>query len=97
MAGLMFPVGDVRKDLSPKKRVLGIRINGIAKAYPIEQITTKPDVIQDKIDGVLLKIHINHHLEIIRVTDENGNTIPHSFAFWFAWQAFHPDTLVFEG
>ena len=32
--GLWFPVGDVRKDLPPKDRVMGISVNGEAKAYP---------------------------------------------------------------
>lgn len=34
--------------------------------------------------------------EIVSVVDADGKPIPHLFAYWFAWQAFHPDTTVYK-
>ena len=28
---------------------------------------------------------------------KTGEVIPHVFVYWFAWQAFYPDTEVFGG
>ena len=91
---LMFPVGNVRKDLSPKERILGIDIQSNAKAYSLANITRQPGILQDTIGETLIRIDISKDHEVTEVTDSNGNSIPYIFAYWFAWQAFHPDTDV---
>jgi hypothetical protein len=58
----------VRKDLSPKERVIGIEVKNETRAYPLAQLQKKP-----------------------------GITVPHIYVYWFAWQAFHPDTTVYGG
>lgn len=92
---LLFPVGKVRKDLSGKQRVLGIVINDAAKAYPLQEITRKRGVIQDTIAGTTIHIKTSKEREIISVEDDKGRPVPHIFSYWFAWQAFHPDTTVY--
>jgi hypothetical protein len=92
---LLFPVGKVRKDLSGKQRVLGIVIHGKAKAYPLLEITRERGVIQDTIDGTTIHIKASKEKEIISVKDDKGSSVPHIFSYWFAWQAFHPDTTVY--
>ena len=96
LGSLMFPVGRVRKDFSPKERVLGISVQGGAKAYPLEVITGRPGVIQDSIGDMVISIRVSKDGEITAVLDKNGDALPHIFAYWFAWQAFHPDTAVYK-
>ena len=93
---IWFPVGEVRKDLSPKARILGIEINGDSKAYPLEALASKPGTIEDGIRSSTVRIEINQAGEIVSVKDEAEKPVPHLFAYWFAWQAFHPDTKVFQ-
>ena len=93
---IWFPVGNVRNDLSPKERILGIEINGNSKAYPIETLSSNPGTIEDGIGNERVRIHVNPEGEIVSVVDVNGKPIPHLFAYWFAWQAFHPDTNVYK-
>ena len=93
---IMFPVGNVRNDLPAKKRILGIDINGSARAYPISSLTKRNDKIQDKIGETTIKIHMNADGEVINATDNKGNTLPYIFSYWFAWQAFHPNTTVYK-
>ena len=96
LGSLMFPVGDVRKDLPTKERVLGLTVQGGTKAYSIASITRQPGIIEDKIGATGIIIHISKDGEITAVTDDRGESIPHIFSYWFAWQAFHPDTAVYK-
>lgn len=93
---IWFPVGKVRKELPPKSRVLGIQIDGKAKAYSLEQLQRQKANIKDQINDVSFQIIINNDGEIVNVKDAEGRPIPHIFAYWFAWQAFHPETTVYS-
>jgi hypothetical protein len=93
---IMFPVGNVRKDLSAKERVLGIEIGQKAKAYPLDRLRTNPGILNDRLGSIPIQIEVNSEGEIVAVRDEKGNPISSTFAYWFAWQAFYPDTEVFK-
>jgi hypothetical protein len=92
----MFPVGSVRKDLFAKERVLGIEINQKAKAYPLEWLRANPGILNDRLAGMPIQIEVNSEGEVVAVRDETVNSIWSTFAYWFAWQAFHPKTEVFQ-
>ena len=91
----MFPVGDVCTDLSAKEMVLGIEINGAAKAYPLSLLEQKSGLLKDKIGENSVQIILSKEGQIENVQDHRARTIPAIFAYWFAWQAFHPDTEVY--
>ena len=91
---IMFPVGKVRTDLSAKTRVLGLELDGVAMAFPLQKLQEKVGIIRDRVGSTEVLITINSEGEVIGVTQATGQPIAHIFAFWFAWQAFHPETLV---
>ena len=93
--GIMFPVGDVRTDLSAKEMVLGIEINGAAKAYPLSLFERKSEVFKDEIGDNPIQIILSKEGHVLDVLDHQDQPIPVIFAYWFAWQAFHPDTAVY--
>jgi len=95
--GIWFPVGDVRTDLSPKEMVLGIEINGKAKAYPISQLKKSPGIVREDVGGEPIQIEVAPDGEIVGVRDDRGKPITAVFSYWFAWQAFHPITAVYRG
>ncbi len=99
IGSLMFPVGNVRTDLSIKERVLGITMDEKAKAYPLDVLRKTPGILEDKIGNGLVRIEVSAQGEVISVKNRQGQKLPHMFVFWFAWQAFHPQTEVyaFEG
>lgn len=96
-SGIMFPVGDVRTDLSPKEMVLGIQAYGASKAYPVSILTKEKTKLTDEIDGKEIKIIMSDEGEILSIRGHNDETIPFIFVYWFAWQAFHPETAVYTG
>jgi hypothetical protein len=93
--GIMFPVGDVRTDLPAKEMVLGIEINGAAKAYPLSLIERKNGMLKDEIGENPVQIMLSKEGQVMDVLDHQTRMIPFIFAYWFAWQAFHPDTAVY--
>ena len=95
--GIMFPVGDVRADLAAKEMVLGVEINGAAKAYPLSLLERKSGMFKDEIGENAIRIILSKEGQVVNVQDHQARTIPVIFAYWFAWQAFHPDTEVYVG
>lgn len=92
---LMFPVRFNRQDLPTKAWIVGVVINGVARAYPREQL---PDgrIVEDTVGGMPLRIHYDRDSHEVTITDANGTSVLHTPAYWFAWQAFHPDTTVWS-
>ncbi len=87
----------MRKDLSPKERVLGLEVKNETRAYPIAKLQKRPGIIEDSLGGETVRIEVSYDGEVVSVRDRRGDEIPHIFAYWFAWQAFHPDTAVYRG
>lgn len=85
------------KAYHPKALVLGLEVDGVYKAYPFKELTDlKQPRIVDTLDGKTLTIHWNEAANSAHATDAEGNAYPGLTAYWFAWYAFHPDTLVFR-
>jgi hypothetical protein len=95
-AGIWFPVGDVRKDLSPKEMVLGIEIDGKTKAYPLLLLRKRPGILKDWVGDMPIEIELSPEGEVVAVRDKNGESVSTLFSYWFAWQAFHPNTGVYR-
>jgi hypothetical protein len=96
VGALMFAVGNVRKDLSPKQQVLGIEINEDSRAYPLDELSMRSGVHNDVVGGKGIRIEVDSEGQISAVKDQDGQPVPHIFAYWFAWQAFHPKTSVYR-
>ena len=92
----MFPVGDVRTDLAAKAPVLGIHINDHARAYPLSELKKHSGIIEDSLGGESIRIEVDSEGQIVDVIDANKKSVPHIYAYWFAWQAFHPETKVYQ-
>ena len=76
---------------------MGVEVKNETKAYPLKKLQKKGGNIKDSLGGETLYIEMSPEGEVLAVTSGRGEEIPHIFAFWFAWQAFHPDTMVYHG
>ncbi|MEC4681690.1 MAG: hypothetical protein VST67_13470, partial [Nitrospirota bacterium] len=68
---------------------------GIAKAYPFAELQKGAVTVRDEVNGRSVIIRFNKRAQSASITDPAGQSIPSVMAYWFAWFAFHPDTLVF--
>ncbi len=94
--GIWFPVGKVRTNLPAKEMVLGIEVSGRARAYPISLLRKKPGVLRDKMGEEDIEIEVSPEGEVTGIRNAQGEQIPAIFSYWFAWQAFHPETSIYS-
>ncbi len=91
----MFPVPHTRRELPNKEWVLGLIIDGEAKAYPVDKLPDgKP--VADSVGGNEIKVHWDAASRHPEVLDADGRDIPSVMIFWFAWQAFYPETGLWQ-
>jgi hypothetical protein len=76
---------NTKSKIRPMERVLGIEVSGIHKAYPFSILKKKPIQFADQVGN-----------ETTYVSDQTGVVWPSITVFWFAWQDFYPQTLVYE-
>jgi hypothetical protein len=89
----IFPVPAYRKELPRKAWVLGVVVNGAAKAYPLAGLP-RNETVSDTVGGTEMRITLKGHSGTATVTDSNGQVIPAVRVYWFAWQAFYPETSL---
>lgn len=92
---LMFDITHFDPSYHPKEWVVGVEINGVTKAYPFSELKNARPPISDQVGGRSITIRFNQQSHSASVLDAGGTPIPSIMGFWFAWYAFHPDTLVF--
>jgi hypothetical protein len=99
---LMFPVRFKSEGFHPKERVLGVAIGQTAKAYPFVELGKRaaaaegPLTIDDIIEGHRVRIRFDPAHETAEAFDATGEPLAATTLFWFAWFAFHPETLVYR-
>ena len=92
-----FPLTNEDNTFHKKEWVIGVKINGAAKAYPIKSLTRlKNRMLQDEINGTSIVLNWDNKGQNVSIKTSNGKEIVSFQMFWFAWAAFHPDTEVFE-
>jgi hypothetical protein len=91
---IMFPVENEDNSIHLKTVIFGIEINGTYKAYKESDLIESP-VIEDTVNNVTIKL-VREDSGIITITTVSGEEIVKERDFWFAWHAFHPETLLYE-
>lgn len=92
---IMFPLRFKNQRFHPKETVMGVTVNGHAKAYPFSQLERATPPVMDTLDTERLRIEYDAKHRTGRVVDATGQEVPIVIGFWFAWYAFHPGTEVY--
>jgi hypothetical protein len=91
----LFPVPQTRDELPNKEWVIGIVLNGEAKGYPVGALPPKTP-LQDEVGAQKITISYDPAARRPEVLDDTGNPIPYVMVYWFAWQAFYPETQLWK-
>jgi hypothetical protein len=94
---VIFPVNNRNSQYHPKEWVLGIVVNGEAKAYPFSELAKQPLPFADTVNGRTIQVHYDDPSKTAFITDAKGKPVPSVTGFWFAWYAFYPETKLFQG
>lgn len=102
--GIYFPVGKKDDRLGEKEFILGIVVNGKAKAYWPKAVKNRIKAglksLQDSFQGKTFLIEHEAELDVVRIfewkSDGELERINPFGAFWFSWVAAHPDTELLK-
>jgi len=91
---IWFPVEGQDERIHPKTVIFGIKVNGVFKAYPEDDLTQAGE-ISDTVGG--REITLTRGADgVVTIRDTAAGTeIVKERDFWFAWYAFHPKTELF--
>lgn len=95
---LLFPVAHEDRRLASKEVVLGIVIDGEAKAY-YPPVIKKKGEITDTFASTTIVARYDKELEAVRLFEEIDGTLERLnpiATFWFAWAAMHPGTELYK-
>ncbi len=95
-AELLFPVRFRAEGFHPKERVLGIVLDGKAKAYPFVELAKGAGEIADTVAGRAVRIRYSREHQSAEAFDAKGQPLVATPLFWFAWAAFHPATELYR-
>jgi hypothetical protein len=88
---VMFPVPRPRRELDDKVLVLGVVVDGRARAWPLADL---PDgrAVHDRVGDTPVIVRWDAARRHPQVTRADGTSVPSVLVFWFAWAAFFPET-----
>jgi len=97
---IIFPVRFRAQGYHPKEQVLGLKINGKAKAYPFAELAKgsgeSPYIVKDSIGGQNITVRFDKEHKSAQAFDAQGNQIAGVTLFWFAWYTFNPQTTIYR-
>ena len=97
--GTIFPVGEGDARLGEKEYILGIVIDGKAKAYWPQAIKSV-GTIEDFFAGKIIVARYEANIDAVRLFEKKADgslqRINPFGAFWFSWVAAHPDSELFN-
>lgn len=97
--GTYFPVAKKDGRLGDKDFVLGIVVNGKAKAYLPEAIK-KAGEVEDRFQGKTIIARYEREIDAVRLFERKGDgtleRVNPFGAFWFSWVAAHPETALLK-
>ncbi len=96
---IMFDVSAINRRFHPKEWVIGVNINGVAKAYPFSVLSDsvrsgQHSELSDQVGGKNIRLVFDAANRSGRVYAAD-TLLPSTTSYWFAWYAFHPDTLIY--
>ncbi len=94
---IYFPVTWQRHELSAKTWVAGIIVNGTAKAYQLEAFgSSRKKTVRDVVGGEEIDVSYDPRAKRAQATVVGtGAAVPTVTLFWYAWQAFYPQTELY--
>lgn len=92
----MYPAPYTRTELKTKDWVIGIIVGSEARAYPVDGLPANQR-IEDLVGGSNIAISydpVSHRPSVVNANRQEA--VPYVMAYWFAWQAFHPETSLWS-
>lgn len=91
-----FDISPDRNEFETKERMIAMVEGWAARAWPLEALKKRGQMF-DAIGARPIQVTYNEKTDDVVITDiTTGKEVPHVSVFWFAWQAFYPDSSVWR-
>lgn len=90
---LMFPVARESDAYPKKEKVLGVRYQGRALAFPFSELRQSEGRIEVALQDLTLEVTYDPETQSARLLNED---VPAFTLYWFAWYAFYPDSQIYK-
>ncbi len=81
--------------LTAKEWVVGVTLDGASLAIPFTVLAAQQEALTLALAGESIEIRWSQTGKTARAFGQDGREIPVTAAYWFAWVAFHPKTLLY--
>ena len=92
--GGAFPVEARDRRFHAKELVVGVVVNGKARAYLASLVTAHGGRAEEDLDGKKIVVRYDDARGVFEYDVPPGVTVTESY--WFAWKAFHPETTIWK-
>jgi hypothetical protein len=87
-----FDINPDRNEFGTKERMIGMAEGWAARAWPLEKVKAKGQLF-DALGARPIQIIYQEDTNEVLITDiTNGEQVAAVSVYWFAWQAFYPET-----
>jgi len=93
---IYFSIGEQNQKYHPKELVVGVKFNGIQKAYPFAELSKGQSPLVDTVGNKSFTVEFDAARKSATVLDQNGDIYPSVITYWFAWYAFYPQGEIFH-
>jgi hypothetical protein len=83
------------KRLDGHEVIIGVVINGEAKAYPLAALRSK-GMIADRLGGQDIELRYRADSDRVSIHTPEGRTLPYERQWWLGWIEFHPRSAVYQ-
>ncbi len=94
-SGLFGFFRELVSDFPGKEVVAGVLSDGVAKAYPLEEMR-KGEPHTDRLGDKTLTFTFDQVTGELRITDQDNETVPYISTYWFVWKEIHPDSNLYR-
>lgn len=92
----IFPVTEHRRELGNKEWVAGVFAGNRAVAFPLDELARSGGKTSERVGDHEVAIDYEASERRIRSVTIDGRPAPVVQVYWFAWQAFYPDTHLWQ-
>ena len=87
---LKFDINLKNSKYHPKKKVLGIELDGKAKDYVFSELSSSQSTVKDILKNILIQIYFDRQNQAAVIRGDKNKELLAVKGFWFAYYAFHP-------
>lgn len=93
---VLYSTGHQDLRIPAKTWVVGIEVDGAALALPFEELDQLRAPLEIAVGDSPVKVQWDRDASVARAFDSEGRELPATAAYWFAWVAFHPETVLYR-